>query len=341
MALRTRRSRPTEEDPDLVFVHGILSDRETSWGTPAGPSWPSIVVNDQSFPSCGVATFEYHSTKLSGTYSISDAANSLWESLRDAGLIAPGRFPLFVCHSMGGLVVRRMLIQQQAALKRAGVACVGVFLVASPSLGSRWAKVFYPLFRLFRHTQGMALSNSELNGWLQDLRDDFVKLRDHGDIKVVGKELVEHHPYRLMRGVYVPHIVRRREATEFFPDHLVIAGTDHATIAAPADASAEQHVALRLFVGDYLRHVPVMQFGIPAGSSFQATAQVLADHCGLFVDFQGFTHAELQASSPNDRNVSGRSATALLKSARDNLPVRDVRPYGVTIVGTTATLSVR
>jgi len=42
---------------------------------------------------------------------------------------------LFVCHSMGGIVARKFIVSREADFSGPGQA-VGLFLVASPSLGS-------------------------------------------------------------------------------------------------------------------------------------------------------------------------------------------------------------
>jgi pimeloyl-ACP methyl ester carboxylesterase len=340
MPLRWRKSRPAEGDPDLIFVHGILSKKHNSWGADTGKAWPSVVQNDKAFPSCGVASFDFHSTIRSGAFSVSDIANDLWDSLLEAGVIAPGRLPVFVCHSMGGLVVRRLLVQRHAELKAAGVTCAGLFLVASPSLGSRWARAFAFVPWLLGHAQGMALSSAESNTWLQDLRNDFVTLRDKGEILIVGKEIVEHNSYRIWRFLRIPRVVTRREAAVFFSEHRVITGTDHSTIAAPADASAQQHVLLRTFVDDCLNRCSAIVVGIPADTPFRCAVEVLAKHLGLDVVFQGFTENELQVSSANERSVCARTAEGLLEALRQIFPFNSIRSYRVAIMAQTALLSI-
>lgn len=334
------RAAVRDTDPILVFVHGILSSTAACWRNRNGRTWPGIVIEDPQFPSCGVYTFEYASSVSDSRVSISSAADSMWSYLQDADLITPGRLLVFVCHSMGGIVTRRLIVTRQGALRRGGVSPIGLFLVASPTMGSRWAKWFLPLVTLLKHGQAIALSPLESNDWLHDLRHDFLNLRGDGDIQVHGKELVESRPIgSKWLSPILPPIVSPLEGAVTFSDHLTIAGTNHFTIAKPMHDRAEQHLALRNFVKDFVRRSSGGNYKVPSGTNFSTAAMLIAKARGWDIDLSMFTSAEMEMTSATERLVTGATTEEALKNLALAFPAGSIRRYHVTIQHATAILS--
>ena len=75
---------------------------------------------------------------------------------------------IFVCHSMGGIVVRKFIVERAAELIGAKKE-IDLFLVASPSLGASYADWLSPLAQQFGHAQADALRFVRNNDWLKDL----------------------------------------------------------------------------------------------------------------------------------------------------------------------------
>lgn len=333
------RQAPQLSDPILIFVHGILSSADSCWRNPKGGVWPEIVKADPDFPSCGIYVFTYPTSVIGKRFSVTDAADMLWEALRSYKLINAAHRLVFVCHSMGGIVSRRMLVKRQVELADAGAKSVGLVLVASPSMGSRWATRLLPLSWLLGHAQAMALSSEESNQWLGELRQDFINLRDKGKVKVIGKELIEDLPLRLMRWVWLSPIVLSTEGAIFFPDSVRIGDSDHSSIAKPKDATAQQHTSLRLFVADFKQRSTNGFSKIPAGFSFENAARCAGLAWKLDVDLRGFTQAELEITLTIDREIQGNDAKETLRKVRLAFPAGLIRDYIVTINNTTAILT--
>lgn len=340
MTLDELKLPANESDPVLIFIHGILSNAESCWTHASGTSWPHIVKGDPSLQDCGIYTFTYRSAVSGTRFSITDAADTLWEILKDGGLVQAGRLPLFVCHSMGGIVLRRMLVKQQAELSRLGVNLVGLFLVASPSMGSRWATWFLPLTGFMGHIQAMALSSREKNIWLQDLKVDFLNLCESGAIKIFGKELLEEQPIALKWLPWMPPVVRRIEGATYFANPVTVGGTDHFTVAKPSDMGAIQHIALRNFVKELRQRASTYCATIPAGATFAEALFGVGKSLKLDVDWNALTQSELDATSAVERQVSGTNKENMLAAVATAFPFGAVRSYAVTIRGTTALLSV-
>lgn len=244
--------RPSTSDTVVIFVHGILSSSEEAWGH---PSWPDLLMEEPDFQRVGIYLFTYRTSFGSGTYSVADAADALRERFENNGLWNL-RHIVFVAHSLGGIVVRRFLVANQGRLI-ASHPVVGLFLVASPSIGSRDANLFSILSSALGHTQASVLRFSPANTSLDELHRDFRTLLNGGQLRIIGRELTEDRPIRLKRllGLSRP-VVEPFAASLYFHDPglepLKVAGSDHKSIVKPLYRNAEQHLALSRF----LRELP-------------------------------------------------------------------------------------
>jgi pimeloyl-ACP methyl ester carboxylesterase len=123
--------------------------------------------------------------------------DALRELLQLDEVLASNRL-IFVCHSMGGIVARRFLVRQTVPLLEAR-AETGLFLVASPSLGSSYANWLSPLASFLGHTQADALRFAQDNVWLNDLDKDFRHYRNYsGFILNVQENSLFHRKYETL-----------------------------------------------------------------------------------------------------------------------------------------------
>lgn len=265
--------RRSNSDTTVIFVHGILSDSEAAWGN---PSWPSLLLEEEEILGAGVYVFTYRTGLISHTYSVSDATDALREYLSEFDIWKQRRI-IFVCHSMGGIVIRRFIVANQARLAKTN-PILGLFLVASPSLGSRDANMLSILSYAFSHSQAAILRFSQSNTTLDDLHRDFRTLLDSKILRIVGRELIEDRPIRIKRlfGLW-RQVVEPFSASAYFHgegyEPLKIPGSDHSSIVKPLSRTALQHQALVRFARQSLEmgfgepdHRPVVRDQESAGS---------------------------------------------------------------------------
>ena len=249
-------------DAAIVFIHGILSDGEECWKHENGTFWPELIAEEAALSSVGVYLFKYKTGVFSATYSLGDAVDSLGEHLRLDNVLSRRQI-IFVCHSMGGIVARRFLVKNAVELIDADKE-FGLFLIASPSLGAKYANWLRPMARLLGHTQADILRFSQTNTWLNDLDRDFMKLRDSNRLKISGKELVEDQ-FIVARGIWHRQVVEPPSGARYFGNSTKIPNSDHSSIVRVEDGSTHQHRLLLEFVRELLSsNQSTVDTGIPS-----------------------------------------------------------------------------
>ncbi|WP_439555505.1 esterase/lipase family protein [Dyadobacter sp.] len=233
----------------VIFIHGILSDGDTAWRSGKGTYWPQLLAEEPEFEGAGIYVYSYHTKITSKDYSISDAADGLHELLTADKILDRTKL-IFCCHSMGGIVARKYLLKHQLELS-AGGRQIGMFLVGSPSLGSKLADVANILTKnIVTHIQLEDLRSIDSNRWLYELNSDFKRLRDSANFHIMGKELIEDSSDAI--GRTIGPIVLPHSAAAFFKDELRIPKSSHSSICKPTSKDDMQHRALCNFLASML-----------------------------------------------------------------------------------------
>ena len=271
-----------------VFLHGILSDGDLCWRHANGTYWPDLLKHETRLSSIGIYVFEYKTGFFSGTYRLGDVVDALRDQMR-LDEVQNSKQIVFVCHSMGGIIARRFLVQHQFDLTEAKKE-IGLFLIASPALGSHYANWLSPIARVFHHTQADALRFSQDNAWLMDLDRDFLALKEKGRIHLRGKELVEDQFivfHRFMRRQIVEPIAGER----YFYEALKVPNSDHFSIAKIPSADAIQHRLLVEFIADF--SVPsTPKAAAQAKASYDYRSSIAGTLFDVFLSHNGKEKAE-------------------------------------------------
>jgi hypothetical protein len=236
--------------PVVVFVHGVLSSGETCWLHESGAYWPDIVAEDPELAALGVYVFSYRTGFFTGTYRLGDAVDALKEHMQLDGVLNANQV-IFVCHSMGGILVRKYLVQRAPELIDNNVR-IGLFLIASPSLGADYANWLAPLARFFGHSQADALRFAQTNAWLMDLDREFLNLKEGRRLRLYGKELIEDQ-FIWLRWLWRKQVVAPFSGAKYFGEPFKVPTSDHISIAKIENPNAIQHRLLRRFILDWIR----------------------------------------------------------------------------------------
>lgn len=255
-----------DSDTVIVFVHGFLSNAKTCWTSKCGVYWPTLVQSDPRFKDASIFLAGYHTSFRSGQYSIQDCAKELLDSLERMAVARPSvlskRNLLFVCHSLGGVVVRYML---DCNTKKFESKHIGLLLMASPSLGSKVANFLGGLSSYFGNVVGKQLRY--LGETLTDLDARFRQLIDERKIpNLVGAEAIEHRaPITLPLLPSFTPIVTSASAGRYFGSAIrTLPGTDHSSIVKPTTHSHEAHLFLADFYDKHFSRIMYSPRLLPA-----------------------------------------------------------------------------
>ncbi len=235
-----------DENTDLtvVFVHGFFSSAAACWKSEkANVHWPELLKQDKRLPPLSIFMGGYYTKIDSGDYGVRECVDELFRAIsrRSAGGEAPvfeKKNLVFVCHSLGGIVVRYMLESKRESFEKHRI---GLVLMASPSVGSDYADQLLGIIKLYKNRLGKQLTFG--NDLLVDLDARFKQFVDRlGPEKFVGIEAVEHKAMfgsRWLPG-FEP-IVLKESAARYFANSQVIPGTNHSSIVKPTGLNHPSH----------------------------------------------------------------------------------------------------
>ncbi|WP_410599057.1 esterase/lipase family protein [Amycolatopsis sp. lyj-90] len=239
----------TDEDPvlDVVFVHGLDGDALKSWSTKRkGSFWPEWLCRDITGLSVWSLGYDAASSRWLGhAMPIQDRAINLLALLESRGI---GQRPLcFVTHSMGGLVVKEMLLHAadgRADYTEFATATRGVVFLATPHTGSDIVTqaVFQALSVVYRKTKAVdALERNSAH-----LRQLNTRYRNWA---VDQTTEIEHKIfYETLRTKGV-HVVDAGSADPAIPGQTAIpVDTNHIDICKPSTPSDLVYGQIKLFI---------------------------------------------------------------------------------------------
>lgn len=130
--------RDTIRKEAIVFVHGVTGDAVGTWTNDRTRSyWPELIRRDERFASANVWVFSFYSPKIDNAQSIEELARKLGDELRADGVFADHDRVFFICHSMGGLIVREMLAQVLPPPEKVPL----IYFFGTPSAGAEMAGI--------------------------------------------------------------------------------------------------------------------------------------------------------------------------------------------------------
>jgi tetratricopeptide (TPR) repeat protein/pimeloyl-ACP methyl ester carboxylesterase len=239
---------------DVVFVHGLGGDAHATWryGKDNTTSWPHWL--GEEFQEIGVWTLDYEASptkskglsKLLGfgsknsghTQPLPDRAWEVLTYLIQSGL---GKRPLmFICHSMGGLLVKQLL---RKASDKLDEPCMQelvrhtkvVLFLATPHSGAELASFLNALRRIFRSTKS-----------IKDLRMYDAHLRDlldwyRGQALRLGIETRTYYETKKLKGITC--IVNPSSAHPGIGSDPIPLDEDHISISRPRSRNSHVYSA--------------------------------------------------------------------------------------------------
>jgi hypothetical protein len=259
-----------ESNTAIVFVHGVLSNGLSSWlNTEVTPNtyWPEMIAQDPSFGSPAIFIAGYHSGLQAGQFGLTDAISEVQDGLFSKRPPGGGKTVMefdrifFVAHSLGGVVLRRLIVEKQDDFIEHQI---GMVLLGSPSKGAQLATSLSILSGLMAEKRNDFQQKLEWqNDWIMTLHKDFRTLADSEEFRgrmrglelfeessifrdtdTVRKKNVTEYIKNFFRDVALNDtllerpVVPKESAGEYWnADNVAVAGTDHFSLVKPATSS--------------------------------------------------------------------------------------------------------
>lgn len=221
---------------DVIFVHGLDGDALSTWRAEGKQEnfWPRWLGDD--FPDVGVWSLGYavsSSAWKGNSMPLADRATNTLDQLELDGI---GHRPvIFICHSLGGLLVKQMLRHANdfgnPDYQRIADQTRGLVFLSTPHSGSNIANWIKHLGTLLRTT----VSVDELEAHHPRLRELNTWFRNHP--KTLQIKILVYCEKRKLKGLLV---VDESSADPGIPGVVPVPmDDDHTTICKPKDRTAQ------------------------------------------------------------------------------------------------------
>jgi len=168
----------------IIFVHGVFGDANGTWrNNDTNAYWPELVAKDNDFVSDNVYVVSYPTPLIGHASNIEETAQRVFQQLDDQGLLKYERI-YFITHSMGGLIVKRLLDNLDIPSRIADLRRIrAVLLISTPSQGAPIAAL---ATWLSMNPQFKDMKPADFNTFLQSLENNWIRMllerdRAHAD----------------------------------------------------------------------------------------------------------------------------------------------------------------
>ncbi|MEU8213031.1 hypothetical protein AB0B85_27965 [Micromonospora sp. NPDC049044] len=240
-------SNPDDAVLDVVFIHGLDGDARLTWSHADRDSfWPFWLAVDFNRVAVWTVDYDAWSSEYRGrSMPIQDRAVEVMAQLQNRGI---GDRPLcFVTHSMGGLLVKEILMHSakgRTEFRDFAPATRGVVFLATPHDGSSIATFVESLGLLYRSTDAVKDLQREVV-YLRHLSDDY---RDWVDeVRIRNLVFVEAHPTWRVRVVTASSANPGLAGVKPIP-----IDANHGDICKPLSRDSVVYGQVRRFVGAIL-----------------------------------------------------------------------------------------
>jgi pimeloyl-ACP methyl ester carboxylesterase len=209
----------------IVFVHGVFGSSDDTWTCASnGRTWPQLLKDDARFSNSDIYLVNYSTTKLNRLMSLDDVVGNVMNRLQ-ADAVLDHQELVFLAHSMGGLVVQRLLLRHRELAPKVKL----IFFASTPQEGSQLAT----LGHLFvGNPQLAAMLPGDANLFLDGLHADWRDARFTIPISCVAERAT----------TYGALVVDRDSATRYCRDVVPVA-INHLDIVKPCSQNDDVYAA--------------------------------------------------------------------------------------------------
>jgi pimeloyl-ACP methyl ester carboxylesterase len=134
---RPRTKAGPYKERAVVFVHGLFGDADSTWRYSPTVYWPQLLTTDDAFQDADVYVASYASPYSGNKMSLDEVVTNLNNRLVSDEVFSKHREIVFVCHSLGGLVVQRLLLTFRDYAQKVSF----IYFFSTPETGAQIANV--------------------------------------------------------------------------------------------------------------------------------------------------------------------------------------------------------
>lgn len=233
---RSRYVRGPGKSRVIVFVNGVFGDSVSTWtNSESRAYWPDLLASDPEFGESDIYVYDFESPTLGNAQEILELAGRLKNYLDARNVIRDHAEVIFVCHSMGGLIVRAYLLDARIPPGKLAF----LFFLGTPTAGANVAEIAMHL------TANPQLANMQPLGpdtYVKNLREQW--LRSSDDPVLDYPRRVSSYCAYEVRPTYGFRIVPEVSATYLCNRATTAIQADHLDIVKPKNRDDEIYVAL-------------------------------------------------------------------------------------------------
>jgi len=213
----------------IVFVHGVYGSAAGTWTCAStGMTWPKLLLNDPTFTNTDIYVAQYPTHFVNNLMSIDDQVSNLMNRFEGDGVFSKHNEVVFVAHSLGGLVVQRLLLTHHELAAKVRF----IYFLSTPQEGSQVARLGH-ILNGDPNLQQMFSGDS--NTYLQNIEAEWMG----ANFGIPRYCTIER---KATKGLLV---VDRQSGTRNC-QKVVALDEDHSGVAKPCSKNDDSYVALRV-----------------------------------------------------------------------------------------------
>jgi hypothetical protein len=228
--IKSQYIRQASKDSVIVFVHGVLGDAQATWTNDKTKAfWPNLIKEDQFFNRFDIYVYSYSSPFRGAAYTVDELAEDLRRDLDSSDIFRKHKEVVFLCHSLGGIVVRTFLTRYRAQALQVPM----IYFFSTPTTGAQIAE----LGRLLSNNPQLRtlLPMGSANDYLASVQKDWL---------AANFSIASYCAYET-RDTLGVRVVNEANATNLCNRRLDPINANHIDIVKPRDRSDVPYVSFR------------------------------------------------------------------------------------------------
>lgn len=216
----------------IIFVHGLWGDPKTSFA-----DWPDFIAKDEkevrgqlALSTYAVATLGYPA-KMGDRLSLREVQTRLLKELEDKGIFDDYEQIFFICHSLGGLVIKGLLIDLKMESSEYFQKIAAIFLIATPSQGAPLTNWISALLQIIVGRLVVDIQTKDSNTYLQKLEEQWLTILRKRENQFPLPHIYGAYEKKAFKGLKIA--VQEIYTATFYDEPPIAINADHIEIVKP------------------------------------------------------------------------------------------------------------